>query len=251
MALYQSYTWVDTETFINDFKSFVEANGWTILAYTAGNSVEFSKGPSRFKMTYYSTVGVDMYGYDSIAGWSEAVIMIYLNYTPYVFISAGYSVYFQRAYSTSTFVGGFVYIADRVGNWTSGGCCVSGSYSNGSYFFGYIQHANYGATLAINGAWTPQVTSGAGSLYTPVSSGFYKPPTPYSNSILLGKYPTFVRNLVNTSLLHPIGFLPNLYNANVWYNNFYVKNDIFTIGADTYYCADNTSYNPCIIKLEA
>jgi hypothetical protein len=250
MALYQSYTWVNTGTFIDDFKGFVEANGWTILAYTAGNSVEFSKGPSRFKMTYYNTTSVNMYGYDSIAGWSAAVLLVYLNYTPHVFMSAGYSVYIQKTYSTSTFVGGFVYIADRVGNWTSGGCCVSGGTNTGQYFFGYTQESPYGATLAINGSWTPQST-GAGALYTSVSTGYYIPATPYSNSFMLGKYPTFVRNSVNTSLFHPIGFLPNLYNANVWYNNFYVKNDIFTIGADTYYCAENSGYSPCIIKLEA
>jgi hypothetical protein len=250
MALYQSYTWVNTETFINDFKAFVEANGWTILAYTAGNSVEFSKGPSRFKMTYYSTAGVYMYGYDSIAGWSVSVPMTHLNYTPHVFMSAGYSVYIQKTYSMSTFVGGFVYIADRVGNWTSGGCCVSSSANGGQYFFGYTQDSTYGATLAINGAWTPRSLV-AGALYTPVITGYYKPATPYSNSFMLGKYPTFVRNSANTSLFHPIGFLPNLYNANIWYNNFYVKNDIFTIGADTYYCAENSGYSPCIIKLEA
>jgi hypothetical protein len=250
MALYQSYTWVNTTTFIADFKDFVEANGWTILAYTAGNSVEFSKGPSRFKMTYYSTTGVNMYGYDSIAGWSVTVLMTDINYTPYVFISSGYSVYIQKTYQTSTFVSGFVYIADRVGNWTSGGCCVSGSPNSGAYFFGYNQGVTNGAILAINGAWTPQ-SYGAGALYTPVSTGYNKPATPYSNSFLLGKYPTFVRNSVNTNLFHPIGFLPNLYNADIWYNNFYALNDTFTIGADTYYCANNSGYNPCIIKLEA
>ena len=250
---------VSNPTSINDIVSGIStlatANGWTV-DYSAAGRVHIHKGGLHFDIYSYDAHQIGIVGCSGYAAGSAATAQpgaspVSVGYVFDISVSGnGYVAKYRMVASEDniyvtvltgcSFDPGFTYrffgfgnIVDKVGSWSGGqfvlGAPGSSGYNNSSSMG--FDNASLLRVL-INGSWAPNTSYGWGtsSGISPTISG--KMPNKYNAGLMPLPIPLFVRNIADSSKLHPIGFAPN--TLRISGGDCYLQGDTFIMGGSTY-----------------
>lgn len=222
------------------------ADGWTIHLNTASR-VHISKNGYHYELYAGSSDTIYLVGctgYDAGAiptaqpGASSVATCPSMVYSPlittYVVISTGTSLFCfldRRAYIGGTFSLGV--IQDKIGSWT-GGQFVQGIGAFNSESLPWSLSGFYPSPtpIYINGSWTPNTSWGHGTGVYDVCTLRSEMPCSYNAGVLLLPTPVFVKNVTDSSLLHPIGYVPDLYMVRG--GDVYLVGDVVTFDGTDY-----------------
>lgn len=247
MAYYQTGICSTANQFLIDFATFLEANGWTLdyngVYATSYRRIHFHKGEAHFDI--YSTSGTassayGCTGYSSgsapnaqpgVTGSAKAFNVI--NAAVYWFVSTVGGIYIGLGeYGTTINWGAFFVVQAKIGAWSNG----FGVQGVNALFLGVSAYnSNAGsAQIYYNGEWSGSNTSTKGLCGNVVSTDIARNESPNFYNGGINPFPTviFIRNAIDTSKWHPIGYAPGLYRTNG--GDIYDVGEIITIGSDQY-----------------
>lgn len=251
MALYQLYTFTNTDQLISDLRDFASANGWTIDffgTYNSHNRLHFHKGSAHFECWYYMVSSAYINGCTGYSSGSTPTAQptpsssLQIDYLPYsytgsaqyCFVSTGDAIYVGRQRNTSTLNWDWACFCESIDKrdmvWT-GGQYVSGTHTAPMPFGPYGSKSS----MLVNGAWTP--TSGDGSVGQVSGSVAdttlaLKQPLINNGSIVPIPVKVYVRNATTSTLLHPAGYAPGFYRCDG--GDIYAVGETIPVDADTY-----------------
>lgn len=261
MAYIETGTFTSNSEFYSKLATFLQTNGHTIDVLTS-TRLHAHKGDCHIELWFSSyAYMMGCSGYDSGAasaaqpggpGDGAYCAVIYTSPSYYRFVSTPNAIYafvvghYTTYYKTWLLAWGTV--VDKVGGWTGGlffsangvqgvaAGSASGQTPANSAAYGY-------ARLYINGAWTPLTAAGGMCGQLDVANTFYqKMPFKYNAGLLPVPSNLFVRNTGTSTLLHPIGKLPDvmLFEG----GTLYMDLDTITIGGNEWVCSNGDPMNP-------
>ncbi len=265
MALYQAYSWVSMEQYINNLKEFLEANNWIIDYHSSGYRLHWHKGDIHFDGYKYASNVFQVYGctgYDSGAASSgqpnaSAAINSYPSgNASRIFVSSKNAIYI-RGYHDSN---GYDYAlwegfgafddTDKIGLWDGGTFAMTHNCSTHAAMF--CSSGCIYATLRKDGAWTNPSTYTAnqtGRFYGNLNEHYLGyGPAPYNGGIVPGPVLAWVVHPTNSGLIYPVGYAPGIYKAAM--GSVYTLGEVITIDNEQYYWAYQASCSNFLIKLE-
>jgi hypothetical protein len=253
MATYQRITCTTANQFLIDLSAFFSANGWTVDSDGVYNAsyrrLHVHKGAAHFDLYSSSATNIYAFGCTDYAAASAPnaqpgnesltltgrALAIYPNYDAH-FISVAGAVYIGVLNSNGVAIWSFfVHAPDKIGNWSGGGAIMCGGANSIGLSANSISNSSYGlASAYVNGAWTKTGSVAAGSLcgLETNSDLSTKQPMFYNQGIMPLPVGMAIRNATDTSLYHPLLFLPGVYRANG--GTLYDYGESLTIGGETY-----------------
>ena len=210
---------------VEAFRIVCAADGWTVDYSTTGR-IHIHKGSYHFEIYAYTSNNLGIVGCTGYTSGqtppnqpgASGILQTHViasSTTNYQIISTGSNVIclLYRLYGPAINSCAFGTISEKIGSWSGGQFVLGGSsyYSTNCDIWSTVS----AGVLMMDGAWAPNASFGSlcGLFGTTVNLRSRMPNT-YNAGILRLPITVYLRNLTTPTLYHPIGYAPNIYQAN-------------------------------------